>query len=121
MEQCWKWFLKVVTTKYAQFEGRAHHEEYWSFFVVSVLISIGLWILGHIPGLGIFNGLFRLGIFLPSLAAGARRLHDTDRSGWWQLIVLIPIIGFIVLIVLLAQKGQPGVNRYGEDPLQPAA
>jgi len=56
-------------------------------------------------------------VLVPSLAVGARRLHDTDRSGWWQLIIFIPIIGFIVLVIFFAMEGHRGPNRFGEDPI----
>jgi uncharacterized membrane protein YhaH (DUF805 family) len=116
MEQYWKWFLEVLKTKYMQFSGRAHREEYWSYVLVWFLISIGLVIVGRVIGSGFIGDLIGLGMLLPSLAAAARRLHDTDRSGWWQLIAFIPVIGWIILIVFLAQEGQTGENRYGSDP-----
>ncbi|MDO8805564.1 MAG: DUF805 domain-containing protein [Elusimicrobiota bacterium] len=121
MEQYWKWFVEVVTTKYTQFDGRAHREEYWGFFLVYFVIYLVLLLLGKTTGLSFIGLLFSLGTLLPSLAAGARRLHDTDRTGWWQLICIIPILGVIVLLVLLAQEGQAGENQYGADPRQPAA
>jgi uncharacterized membrane protein YhaH (DUF805 family) len=61
-------------------------------------------------------GLYGLAVFIPSLAVGVRRLHDTGRSGWWLLISLVPIIGIIVLIVFLVQDSQNGTNQYGENP-----
>ncbi len=61
-------------------------------------------------------GLYGLGVFIPSLAVSVRRLHDTNRSGWWVLINFIPIIGFIVFIVFMVQDSQPGTNQYGENP-----
>lgn len=120
MEQYWKWFLEVVQTKYLQFDGRAHREEYWSFFLVYVLIYIGLMIVDSMVTGGLLAGLFALGMLCPSISAAARRLHDTDRSGWWQLIALIPLLGIIVLIVFLAQEGQVGDNQYGADPRKTA-
>jgi uncharacterized membrane protein YhaH (DUF805 family) len=62
-----------------------------------------------------------LALFLPTLAAGVRRLHDTDRSGWMMLIVLIPLVGPIILIVFLCQRGTEGANRFGEDDMAAAA
>ena len=67
-------------------------------------------------GFGLLGGLYALAVLLPSLAVGARRLHDTGRSGWWLLIGLIPCIGFIVLIVFLVQDSQAGDNQYGPNP-----
>jgi len=60
--------------------------------------------------------LYFLAVFLPSLAVAVRRLHDTNRSGWWLLLGLVPLVGFIVLIVFYAQAGNSGANKYGADP-----
>ena len=73
-------------------------------------------VIDAILGIGLFNAIFSLAILLPGLAACSRRLHDTGRSAWWILISFIPIVGLIVLIVFLAQKGQTGENRFGPDP-----
>lgn len=62
--------------------------------------------------------IYSLGILLPSIAVAIRRLHDTERSGWWLLLSLIPIIGTIVIIVFLCQNGTAGANRFGADPKQ---
>ena len=65
---------------------------------------------------GVLSGIASLALFLPNLAVGVRRLHDTDRSGWWVLISVIPIIGWIVLLVFLVSSGTPGGNRFGPPP-----
>lgn len=84
------------------------------FTLISVIISILLAVvdaaLGTIPLLG---SLYSLAVFLPSLAVAVRRLHDTDRSGWWVLLSLIPIVGGIVLLIFLASAGKPQDNAYG--------
>lgn len=90
--------------RYATFEGRARRKEYWYFFLVCIL-SGGVLAAIH-PAL---YGLFWLGVLIPSLAVGVRRLHDTDRSGWW---LIVPIVGF----VFLCFEGQPGPNRFGASP-----
>jgi uncharacterized membrane protein YhaH (DUF805 family) len=114
--------------KYADFQGRARRSEYWLFslfcFIVGVVIGIlrvatgGMEALesGRMDALGIVNLLFSLAVLVPSLAVGFRRLHDTDRSAWWILIGLIPLLGWIVLIVFYLLPGTTGPNRFGPDP-----
>ena len=60
--------------------------------------------------------VYSIAVFVPTLAVVVRRLHDTDRSGWWILIALIPLVGAIVLLVFLILKGNEGDNRFGPDP-----
>ena len=102
--------------KYAVFEGRAKRSDYWLFVLVHVIISI---ILGLIPlvlsWFVIVEVAYALALLIPSLAVGARRLHDTRRSGWWQLIALIPIVGLIVLIIFMVGKSDDD-NKYGPRP-----
>ncbi len=105
--------VKAVFSKYATFEGRARRAEYWWFVLFSFIIAVVLNLIN--PGL--LGGIWSLATLLPSLAVGARRLHDTDRSGWWLLIGFIPVIGLIVLIVFFASRGHTGANRFGADPL----
>jgi len=114
--------VKAVFSKYATFEGRARRSEYWWFVLFNFIVSVVLAMLfgggGNGFGGDIFSMIWTLATLLPSLAVGARRLHDTNRSGWWLLIALIPLIGMIVLIVFCASRGTPGPNRFGQDPLQ---
>jgi uncharacterized membrane protein YhaH (DUF805 family) len=115
-----QWYTEVLK-KYAVFSGRARRKEYWMFVLVSTIVSIVLAILDGIlntqsdNGFGLLQGIYALAVLLPSLAVGVRRLHDTNRSGWWILIALTGI-GLIVLIVFYAQEGNPGDNQYGPDP-----
>lgn len=105
-------FGKSISTclaKYVDFNGRASRPEYWWFYLFVLLLSWGSLL---IDGSGIISSLINLGFMLPSLAAGARRLHDTGRSGWWLLISLT-IIGIIPLIIWLASKGDEQANSYG--------
>ena len=118
-----EWFIKVV--KSFSFSGRARRKEYWMFFLIVVLIAIFLALADGImgtysaeAGFGLLGGLFMLCILIQSLAVGVRRLHDTGRSGWWLLINLIPFVGPIIVLVLLALEGQAGENRFGPDPKQ---
>jgi len=115
----WK---KVVLENYANFTGRARRAEFWWYFLASFLINLVLNIIDAILGLGmgggigVLSGIYGLAVLVPGLAVGVRRLHDTDKSGWWLLIGLIPIVGLIVLIVFWATEGLPGTNRYGNNP-----
>lgn len=103
---------------YVTFSGRAARSEYWYWVLFSVLASIGGEILDAITGgAGLINGAVALGLFLPALSVAVRRLHDLDRTGWWYLIILIPLVGLIVLIVWFVKRGTAGPNRFGPDPL----
>ena len=121
------WYLHVLKN-YATFSGRARRKEYWMFFLISALISIVLTLLDILLGTysmeyeaGLFSGLYSLLILIPSIAVVVRRLHDTDRSGWWILISLIPLIGVIVLFVFMCLDSQPGTNRFGVNPKEAAS
>lgn len=109
--------ISTCFRKYVTFSGRAARPEYWWFILFIILGGVAASIVdaaifgsGHIDPL---NGLFSLAVFLPNLAVTARRLHDTDRSGWWMLLALIPLVGLIILIVWLCGRGTPGRNRFG--------
>lgn len=110
------WTKKVILNNYANFSGRARRKEYWLFYVGYIILSIVASIIDVILGTedyGLFQGVLGLALFIPSVAVTARRLHDTDRSGWWQLLWLIPIIGWILLIIWLATETSPQNNRWG--------
>jgi uncharacterized membrane protein YhaH (DUF805 family) len=116
------WYLEVLK-KYAVFNGRARRKEYWLFFLFNIIISIVLVIIDGVVGtsaapgaIGLLGGLYSLAVLIPAIAVAVRRLHDTSRSGLWFLLVLIPFIGAIVLIVLMAQDGTPGENQFGKNP-----
>lgn len=110
-----EWYLKVLR-QYVDFTGRARRKEYWMFTLVNVIISLVLAIIDNLLTIGLLGLLYSLAVLLPSLGAGVRRLHDTGRSGWWLLIGIIPLIGWIVLIVFLATDGERQPNAYGPDP-----
>jgi uncharacterized membrane protein YhaH (DUF805 family) len=110
------WYLEVLK-KYAVFNGRARRKEYWYFVLFNVIINIILsGIDNFTTGTGLLNGLYSLAVLIPGIAVSVRRLHDTDRRGWWVLIGLIPIIGWIVLLIFMVQDGKPGENQYGPNP-----
>lgn len=136
----------VLVKKYATFNGRAARSEFWWFWLASILASIVFgvmgWITGAVAAFELMDNLVSLAILIPTLAVTCRRLHDTGRSGWWQVMpiapaliagfsmgaeidtlgwiaIVITVILFIVLIVWLASAGDHGPNQYGNDPLQP--
>jgi len=101
--------------KYATFNGRAVRSEYWFWVLFTVIVLIILNIIRFTVsavGGSALQLLFELATLLPSIAVAARRLHDTDRSGWWQLLAFVPIVGFIILLVWYCQPGTPGANRF---------
>lgn len=106
--------VKTCLTKYADFSGRASRSEYWWFALFIVIGNLVLSYVSHTVSL-----LFALATLLPSIAAVARRLHDTDRSGWLQLLNLIPILGWIAMIYFLVQEPKEP-NRFGPAPATPA-
>jgi uncharacterized membrane protein YhaH (DUF805 family) len=106
--------------KYATFSGRARRSEYWFFVLFSFIVQVIASILDaafHLRygSTGLIENLASLALLLPGLGVAVRRLHDTDRSGWWVLIGLIPIIGWIVLIVFFVQDSHAD-NQYGPSP-----
>ena len=149
-------FMESVQTcvkqKYVAFSGRASRSEFWWFFLFTVLGGIILSLIDGVLGttigrnqiiagrivhqeIGIIDSLFQLAMLLPAIAVSVRRLHDTDRSGWFFLLILTPFVGiflgsigllvsfagWIVLLVFFVQQGTNGRNRFGDDPLRPAS
>lgn len=111
------WYLDVLKNKYALFSGRASRQEFWMFALINFLIAIAIGVVEGIIGTGGIVGLiYNLAILVPSIAVGVRRMHDTNRSGWWLLINLIPLIGFIIYIVFAVQDSDAGDNSYGANP-----
>jgi len=112
------WYLHVLKN-YAQFDGRSRRSEYWYFFLFNVIVAVVLGVvdgvLRKILGFGMFGMLYGLAVLVPGVAVSIRRLHDTDRSGWWLLLAFVPIVGFL-LIWFMAQESNAGTNRYGQNP-----
>lgn len=115
--------VRSCFSKYVTFSGRAPRSEFWFFVLFTVIGSIILGVIDTIlfPPISYtdtqpLSSIFGLLIFLPQLSATVRRLHDLDRSGWWWWLWLIPLIGWIILIVWYATKGTSGPNRFGPDP-----
>jgi len=115
------WYLEVLK-KYAVFSGRARRTEFWMFVLVNFIITLVLAVIESLLGSGgVLGGLYGLAVLIPGLAVSVRRLHDTNRSGWWYLINLIPLIGWIIFIIFAAQDSQPGPNQYGPNPKETVA
>ena len=121
-ESAINWVMSALK-KYAVFSGRSQRSEYWFYILIYMILYIVLSVIDAVLGLysnhaqiGLLSGLLALVLFIPSIAVAARRLHDTGRTGWWQLIAFIPLIGIIVLIVFLASDSEPGTNKYGPNP-----
>jgi uncharacterized membrane protein YhaH (DUF805 family) len=114
------WYLKVLKA-YAVFTGRARRKEYWMFVLISVLITMGLALVDvslhlWIGRNGLLSTLYGLGVLIPALAVAVRRLHDTNRSGWWLLLVFVPVVGSLTLLVFFVLDSTPGTNRFGPNP-----
>jgi uncharacterized membrane protein YhaH (DUF805 family) len=111
--------VRTCFAKYATFSGRAARSEYWYWQLFLLLVAL----ISGIPdyALGLygkpFETIYSIVTIVPSFAAGARRLHDTGRSGWWQLLFIVPLIGWIVLLIWFCTKGSNGYNSFGPDPL----
>ena len=116
------WYLEVLK-KYTVFNGRASRREYWMFFLFSFIFTVIAMVLDRVLGLtiesigyGPIYLFYGLGVLIPSIAVGIRRLHDTGRSGWYMLVSFIPCVGGIILLVFFATPGDVGENEYGPDP-----
>ncbi|MBX9678440.1 MAG: DUF805 domain-containing protein [Gemmataceae bacterium] len=128
-----KWYL-LIWKRYAEFGGRSRRAEYWFAFLFNMLfqflvVGVGMVLLPPLVAgssrvaalfIGLASmaafGIYSIAAFVPSIAVTVRRLHDTGRSGWNLLFALIPIVGPILLIVWLAQEGEPGTNQWGSNP-----
>ncbi|GHJ36635.1 DUF805 domain-containing protein [Streptomyces sp. TS71-3] len=109
------WYMRAWKL-YGVFGGRASRVEYWMFVLIDVIVSLALFAVDTALQTRVPDTIYGLAAIVPSLAVGCRRLHDTDRSGWWQLLNLIPVLGWIAVIVLMAQDGTHGANKHGPDP-----
>lgn len=116
------YYLSVLK-KYAEFSGRSQRAEYWYFVLFNIIIVFVLVFIDGIigtfdpvSGYGLISGLYTLAVLIPAIAVGVRRLHDVGKSGWMLLIGLIPLIGFIWLIILMVTDSNPVNNKYGPNP-----
>jgi uncharacterized membrane protein YhaH (DUF805 family) len=101
---------------YVKFSGRASLPELWYWVLFTILGGVVASILDALFSTSLFNPIFGLATLLPGIAVVVRRLHDVDRSGWWYLLILIPLVGIIILIVWCAGRGTPDDNRFGPPP-----
>ena len=115
------YYKKVVLENYANFSGRARRAEFWWFVLANLIIYV---ILGILMGVSdiffVLYVVYGLAVLVPSIAVAVRRLHDTGKSGWFILIGLIPLVGFIILLVFYLQDSQQGSNEHGPSEKYPA-
>ena len=105
--------ITICFSKYAKFEGRAQRSEYWWFYLFTWILSLGGSVMDYMTNSGeLFYWITAIVTITPAIAAGARRLHDVNKSGWWQLISLT-IIGIIPLLIWMASEGGKKKNQYG--------
>ena len=120
-----EWYLKVMRDNYANFNGRARRKEYWMFNLFFLLFALlAGFVIGILSAVGeaaamiaiILAVIWYLGHLVPSLAVTVRRLHDTGKSGWFYLLVMIPYIGGLIIFIFTVIDGDKGDNAYGPDP-----
>lgn len=122
-------YMTAPLRRYADFSGRSRRMEYWMFVIFNIIVSFIATIIDVVVGTatslagvaGVFSSLVALVFLIPSIAVAARRLHDQDKSGWWLLIIFIPLLGALVLLVFMFLEGTKGDNRFGSDPKEGAA
>jgi uncharacterized membrane protein YhaH (DUF805 family) len=110
----------MVLRRYADFDGRSQRAEYWMFALLNIVVMCALFVVGLLITNGgsaftMLFGLYCLAVFIPSIAVGVRRLHDTGRSGWWLLLSVVPLVS-LILLVFFVEDGTPGGNEYGPNP-----
>lgn len=109
-------FKTIILNRYLDVQGRARRSEFWYFILAQIIIAIALGIIEAIIGTMFLGALFTLAMLIPTITTSTRRLHDIGRSGWWQLLSFIPLIGIIVLIVFFVTDSDSGSNAYGANP-----
>ena len=107
--------ISVCLSKYATFSGRARRSEYWWFALMAGVVNVIAAIVDNVAGTSILAIVAGLALLIPGLAVSIRRLHDTNRSGWWYLLIFVPF-GAIALIVFYCQDSAPVANAYGPSP-----
>lgn len=110
-------YLKVIKEHYADFNGRARRQEYWMFVLFNAIITVVLGVVDQLVGTGGFlGGIYGLAVLVPGIAVAVRRMHDIGKSGWLLLVALIPVVGWIIVLIWLIKEGDKGDNMFGADP-----
>lgn len=111
-------YYQKVLKNYAEFNGRAHRSEYWYFFLTQTIIFLLLGSISYAVGdqYGIIGYIYNFATLIPAVAVTVRRLHDVGRSGWWWLIMFVPVFGVFILLYFLIQDSTPEENEYGPNP-----
>jgi uncharacterized membrane protein YhaH (DUF805 family) len=118
------WYMECLK-KYAVFSGRARRKEYWMFTLWNLIFGFVIGFMQGFMGMAVDSFwawpamLYTLAVLIPGIAVSVRRLHDTNRSGWWMFIAVVPIVGALALLWFMAQDGTPGNNNYGPNPKSP--
>lgn len=116
-----------VFSKYATFSGRARRSEYWYFALFTMIVDLVLSMINSFFAesfmgviFALLTGAFGLAVMIPGLAVSWRRLHDIGKSGGWYFICLVPLVGAILFLIWTCRDSQPGDNRFGPNPKEPA-
>ncbi len=120
--------VKSAFARFADFATRSSRSEFWWFMLFYFLVGLVVSIIGFTiessvfgQGMEMTSGIIDLLVFLvfivPTISVTARRLHDIGRSGWWQLMALIPLLGALILLFWVVKRGEDGDNRFGANPL----
>ncbi|WP_347709221.1 DUF805 domain-containing protein [Stakelama marina] len=124
--------------RYFQISGRSRRMEYWMFYLFTILVGVAATMADRVIGVGAlwssgfdwgvyahwtvdgpFSTAASLFFFIPGITVAVRRLHDIDRSGWWLLLIFVPVLGWILLLIFMLLDGTQGTNRFGPDPKEP--
>lgn len=111
--------IKSVLSKYVTFSGRARRSEFWWWYLAMIILSVILYVItgkGESDMGNLVSTIVALAVFLPNLAVAIRRLHDIGKCGWWVLINLVPLVGWIILLIFYVRDSEPGTNQYGPNP-----
>ena len=99
-----EYFINPIKNHYVDFEGKATRKQFWMYTLIYLIIYMALVVVDGFLGTFLISSIFALATFLPSIAIGVRRLHDTNRSGWWYLICLVPLVGLILIFFWIQES-----------------